>query len=60
MTITEQITKNLVDPAKHGPILKALTEVLEAQGEKGLKDRIGQLVQEILEAEPEDEESEGV
>ena len=57
MTITEQITKNLVDPEKHGPILKALTEILEEQGEKGLKDRIRQLVQEILEAEPEIEES---
>lgn len=60
MTITEQITKNLVDPEKHGPILKALTEILEEQGEKGLKDRIRQLVQEILEAEPENEESEEV
>jgi len=60
MTITEQITKNLVDPEKHGPILKALTEILEEQGEKGLKDRITQLVQEILEAERENEESEEV
>ena len=60
MTITEQITKNLVDPEKHGPILKALTEILEEQGEKGLKDRIRQLVQEILEAEPEIEESDEV
>jgi len=60
MTITEQITKNLVDPEKHGPILKALTEILEEQGQKGLKDRIRHLVQEILEAEPENEESEEV
>lgn len=56
MTITEQITKNLVDPGKHGPVLKALTEILEEQGEKGLKDRIKRLVQEILEEEPEESE----
>ena len=60
MTIAEQITKNLVDPEKHGPILEALTEILEEQGEKALKDRIRQLVREILEAEPEIEESEEV
>jgi hypothetical protein len=40
--------------------LKALTEILEEQGQKGLKDRIRHLVQEILEAEPENEESEEV
>lgn len=37
MTITEQITKNLVEPKKHGPILKALVDILEEEGEKGLK-----------------------
>jgi hypothetical protein len=57
MTITEQITKNLVDPEKHGPILEALTGILEEQGEKALKDRIRQWVQEILQAEPESKES---
>jgi hypothetical protein len=60
VTITEQITNNLFDREKHGPILKALTEILEEHGEKGLKDRIRQLVQEILEAEPEIEESDEV
>jgi hypothetical protein len=57
MTITEQITQNLVDPDKHGPVLKALIDVLEEDGEKGLKDRIKQWVQEILEEDP-DMESE--
>lgn len=60
MTITEQITKNLVEPEKHGPILKALVDILEEEGEKGLRDRIKQWVQEILETEPDNEESEGV
>ena len=58
MTITEQIAKNLVEPEKHGPILKALVDILEEEGEKGLKDRINQWVQEIQEAEPNNEESE--
>jgi hypothetical protein len=58
MTITEQITRNLVDPDKHGPILKALVDILEEGGEKGLKDRIKQWVQEILETESDNEESE--
>lgn len=60
MTITEQITKNLLDPEKHGPILKALIDILEEEGEKGLKDRIKQRVQEILEESPDSEESEEV
>lgn len=58
MTITEQIAKNLVEPEKHGPILKALVDILEEEGEKGLKDRISQWVREIQEAEPNSEESE--
>jgi hypothetical protein len=60
MTITEQITKNLVDPEKHGPILKALLDILEEEGEKGLKDRIKQWVQEILDESPDNDESEEV
>jgi len=60
MTITEQITKNLVEPEKHGPILKALVDILEKEGEKGLRNRIKQWVQEILETEPHNAESEGV
>jgi hypothetical protein len=58
MTITEHIAKNLVEPEKHGPILKALVGILEEEGEKGLKDRINQWVREIQEAEPTNEESE--
>ena len=52
MTITEQIIENLVDSGKHGPILKALIDVLEEEGEKGLRDRIRKWVQEILEENP--------
>ena len=60
MTITEQITKNLVEPEKHEPRLKALVDILEEEGEKGLKKQIKQWVQEILEAEPVTEESEEI
>ena len=55
MTIVEQINKNLVDPERHGPILRALVNILEEEGEKGLKDRIKQWVQEIIEESPADE-----
>jgi hypothetical protein len=47
MSIAEQIKANLVDPDKHGPVLKALVEILEEQGEKGVKDRIKKWVEEI-------------
>jgi hypothetical protein len=60
MTITDQIAKNLVEPEKHGPILKALVDILEEEGEKGLKERIKQWVQEIQEVEPDHEEREEV
>jgi len=60
MTITEEISKNLVEPEKHGPILRALVDILEEEGEKALRDRIKQWVQEMLATEPDNEESEGV
>ena len=47
MSIAEQIKANLVDSDKHGPVLKALVEILEKQGEKGVKDRIQKWVEEI-------------
>jgi len=47
MSIVEQIRTNLVDPDKHGPILKALVDILEEQGEKGVKDRIKKWIEEI-------------
>jgi len=47
MSIVEQIKTNLVDPDKHGPILKALIDILEEQGEKGVKDRIKKWIGEI-------------
>jgi len=47
MPIVEQIKANLVDPDKHGPILKALVDILEEQGEKGVKDRIKKWIEEI-------------
>jgi hypothetical protein len=51
MSIVEQIEKNLVDPDKHSPILKALVDILEEQGESGVKVRIKKWVEEIK-AEP--------
>lgn len=47
MPLVEQIQKNLVDPEGHGPVLKALLDILEQQGERGVKDRIKKWVQEI-------------
>lgn len=58
MTVTQQIERNLVNPEKHGPVLRALVAILEEGGEKALKARISDWVKEILEAQPDTEESE--
>ena len=58
MSIVEQIRTNLVDPDKHGPILKALVDILEEQGEKGVKDRIKKWIEEIEAETPPPTESE--
>lgn len=58
MTIAEKIAKNLVDPEKHGPILRALIQVLEEDGEKGVKDLIKRFIDEIEQELPPDEVSE--
>ena len=47
MSIIEKITKNLVNSEKHAPILKALIEILEEKGEKGVKERIKKWIEEI-------------
>ena len=51
-TLVDQISKNLVDPEKHEVILRALVSILETEGEKSLKDRIAQWIQNIEEEEP--------
>jgi hypothetical protein len=51
MSMVDQIRKNLVHSNKHGPILEALVDILEEQGDKGVKDRIKKWVEEIK-AEP--------
>ena len=58
MSIAEQIEKNLVDSDKHAPILKALVDILQEQGEKGVTDRIKKWVEEIKEETPPFVESE--
>lgn len=58
MSIVEQIKMNLVDPSKHSLILKALVDILEEQGEKGVKDRIKKWVEEIEAETPPSTESE--
>jgi len=58
MSIVEQIRKNLVDPDKHGPILKALVEILEERDEKGVKDQIKKWIEEIKTEIPPPDESE--
>ena len=52
MSIVQQIEKSLVDPDKHGPILEALVDILEEQGERGVKDRIKKWVEEIKSETP--------
>jgi len=58
MSIVEQIEANLVDPDKHGPILKALVGILEERDEKGVRDRIKEWVKEIRAENPPLDESE--
>jgi len=58
MLISEYIAQNLVDPEKHAPILNALIAILEEEGEKGLKDKIAQWINEIQEEQPDEAESE--
>ena len=59
MTIADQIAKNLVDPEMHGSMLSTLIRVLEVDGEKGVKDLIERLINEIdQELPPDEEESE--
>jgi hypothetical protein len=58
MSIVEQIKMNLVDPSKHSLILKALVDILEEQGEKGVRDRIKKWVEEIEAETPPSTESE--
>ena len=47
MSVVEQIEEKLTDPQKHAPILKALVAILEEHGEKGVRDRIKQWIEEI-------------
>ena len=47
MSVVEEIEGNLVDPEKHGPILRALAAILETHGERGVRDRIKKWVEEI-------------
>ncbi len=57
MDIVEQIKTNLLDPETHGPILKALVEILlEEQDEKAVREQIKRWIQEIeAEIPPSDE-----
>jgi hypothetical protein len=58
MSIVEQIQANLVDPDKHGPILRALVNILENQSERGVRDRIKKWIEEIEAETPPHIESE--
>ncbi len=58
MALVEQVKKNLVDPVKHGPILVALVDILEEQGERAVKDRIKKWIEEIEAETPPPTESE--
>ena len=58
MTIADQIAQNLVNPEKHVPILNALLNILEDEGEKGVKELIAQWIHDIQEDLTDDIESE--
>jgi gamma-glutamyl phosphate reductase len=58
MSIVNQVEKMLVDPDKHGAILRALADILEKQGERGVKQRIEKWVEEIQAETPPFVESE--
>jgi hypothetical protein len=58
MSISEYIAQNLVDSKKHTPILNALIAILEEEGERGLKEKISQWINEILDDQSEEAESE--
>ena len=58
MSISVYIAQNLVDREKHTPILNALIAILEEEGEKGLKDKISLWIDEILEDQSDEIESE--
>ena len=47
MSMIDEIRKNLVNPDKHGPILEALVDILEEQGDRGVRERIKKWVEEI-------------
>ena len=47
MSMVDQIRKNLVNPDEHGPILEALVDILEEQGDTGVKERIKRWIKEI-------------
>ena len=58
MKIADQIAQNLVNPEKHVPILNALLNILEDEGEKGVKELIAQWIHDIQEDLTDDIESE--
>jgi len=58
MKIADQIAQNLVNPEKHVPILNALLNILEDEGEKGVKELITQWIHDIQEDHADDIESE--
>lgn len=47
MSMVDQIRRKLVNPVEHGPMLEALVDILEEQGERGVKERIRNWVEEI-------------
>jgi len=45
--LREQLTLKLADPEKHDPILKAVLEIIEEKGSKGLKIQVQQWIADI-------------
>lgn len=46
-TLREQLTAKLADPDRHGPVLKAVVEIISESGSEGLKKQVQQWIRDI-------------
>jgi len=46
-TLREQLTPMLADPDRHGPVLKAVLEIVSESGSEGLKKQVQQWIGDI-------------
>lgn len=46
-TLRQQLTAKLADPDRHGPVLKAVVEIISESGSEGLKKQVQQWIGDI-------------